>query len=141
MSRKWHANIGLGSKIDLQNSHSGPCGTGKGQSRNQNVGCIVPRNRLLMGISLCALSAVPVTTILLSAEDAQAQTVISGSQTTEQIVNGSATVQGGASVETGAATAIYINGANSTLTNLGTITNNNGISTTNNVNPTVFFLQ
>jgi len=73
------------------------------------------------------------TLILLSAEDASAQTVISGNQTTPQIINGSAIVQSGASVATGTATAVAITASNATLTNLGTISNASpGTSATGN---------
>ena len=80
------------------------------------------------------------TIMLLSAEDASAQTVISGNQTTPVIDNtGSVIVQSGASVNTGTPTAILLNTTSSTLTNSGTITNNNGVSSGVTVNPTVEF--
>jgi hypothetical protein len=101
------------------------------------------RRRLLCGVSASAIAApLAITTlILLSAEDASAQTVISGSQTTPVLDNtGSVIVRSGASVNTGTQTAIQLNQTSSTLTNSGTITNNNGVSSGVNVNATVVFV-
>jgi uncharacterized protein with beta-barrel porin domain len=106
------------------------------------------RRHWLYGVSASAiatsLAMAPLamaTIILLSAEDASAQTVISGNQTTPVIDStGSVIVQSGASVNTGTPTAIQLHATSSTLTNSGTITNNNGVSSGVNVNATVVYV-
>jgi hypothetical protein len=97
------------------------------------------RRFLLSGVSLGSLMLPVATMIMLSAEDASAQVVISGNQTTGQTVNlQSGTVQTGASIAVGASSiALQINGSNATLINNGTISNNNNFTSGALALPTV----